>query len=75
MQVNEAGSTNGVHSILLGYVSQAIEAFQDDLKLMGKEDKVVGMTFSEFGRRIRENDGGTDHGTAAPGGLACCRAG
>lgn len=67
LQVNEAGSTNGVHSILLGYVSQAIEAFQDDLKLMGKEDKVVGMTFSEFGRRITENDSlGTDHGAAAP---------
>ena len=29
--------------------------------------RVVGMTYSEFGRRIRSNDAlGTDHGTAAP---------
>jgi uncharacterized protein (DUF1501 family) len=34
---------------------------------MGKADQVTMMTFSEFGRRVRENAGrGTDHGTAAP---------
>lgn len=34
---------------------------------MGKADKVTGMTFSEFGRRIKSNASvGTDHGTAAP---------
>ena len=32
-----------------------------------REDVVLGMTFSEFGRRIKANDStGTDHGTAAP---------
>ena len=42
-------------------------AFQDDLKLLNVADKVVGMTYSEFGRRIRSNGAlGTDHGTAAP---------
>ena len=34
---------------------------------MGLEQRVIGMTFSEFGRRIRSNDSlGTDHGDAAP---------
>ena len=42
-------------------------AFQDDLRLLGAEDRVVGMTFSEFGRRVNSNASlGTDHGTAAP---------
>ena len=41
--------------------------FQDDLKLLNVDEKVVGMTYSEFGRRIRSNGGlGTDHGNAAP---------
>ncbi|HSR39770.1 MAG TPA: DUF1501 domain-containing protein, partial [Phnomibacter sp.] len=48
-------------------VSDAIKAFQDDLKFLGVEDRVVGMTFSEFGRRIKSNGStGTDHGAAAP---------
>jgi uncharacterized protein (DUF1501 family) len=29
-------------------------------------DRTIVMTFSEFGRRIGENGGGTDHGAAAP---------
>ena len=42
-------------------------AFQDDLQLLGYDQRVITMTFSEFGRRIRSNDSlGTDHGTAAP---------
>ena len=48
-------------------LSQAIGAFQQDLEGMGKADKVAGMTFSEFGRRIKSNASlGTDHGSAAP---------
>lgn len=55
------------HPVLLGQLSQAIQAFQDELKIAKMEDKVVGMTFSEFGRRIKSNSsGGTDHGAAAP---------
>ena len=39
----------------------------DDCKQLAIEDRVVGMTFSEFGRRIRSNSSlGTDHGAAAP---------
>ena len=34
---------------------------------MGKADQVLTMTFSEFGRRAKENGSqGTDHGTAEP---------
>lgn len=65
---NTAGSgTPFSHPQLMGLVSTAITAFQDDLKLNGTENRVVGMTFSEFGRRIASNSsGGTDHGAAAP---------
>ena len=60
---NQAGS----HANLLTGIAQAIEAFQTDLQLLGIADKVVLMTFSEFGRRVNQNgSGGTDHGTAAP---------
>lgn len=57
----------GEHAILLQYLSEAIHAFQDDLQQLGLEQRVVGMTFSEFGRRIASNGSfGTDHGSAAP---------
>ncbi len=68
LQVPVTGSTTtGTHAALLGKVADAINAFQDDLRLLRVEDRVVGMTFSEFGRRIKSNSGlGTDHGAAAP---------
>jgi len=60
-------TTKGTHAVLLQKVSEAVAAFMDDLKMQGIEDRVVGMTFSEFGRRIKSNDsGGTDHGVGAP---------
>ena len=64
----EAGDTSrGNHANLLQKISEAIDAFMDDLKLQNTEDRVVGMTFSEFGRRIKSNaSGGTDHGVGAP---------
>ena len=67
-QVPTTGSTTtGTHATLLGKISEAVAAFQDDLQRLGVQDRVVGMTFSEFGRRIRANSGkGTDHGAAAP---------
>ncbi len=66
-QVEAEGDVQGVHANLLQQVSEAITAFQDDLRLHGIEDKVLGLTFSEFGRRIASNGSlGTDHGTAAP---------
>ena len=66
-QVTGSDTTQGEHADLLAEMSQAICAFQDDLEELGLEQRVLGMTFSEFGRRIRSNDSlGTDHGTAAP---------
>ena len=67
-QVPTTGSTTtGTHAVLLGKISEAVAAFQDDLTRHRLQDRVVGMTFSEFGRRIRANSGlGTDHGAAAP---------
>ena len=61
------GNETGNHADLLSQFSVAVNAFQDDITLMGKQDKVTGMTFSEFGRRIISNGSqGTDHGTAEP---------
>ncbi|MDQ8193143.1 DUF1501 domain-containing protein [Coraliomargarita sp. SDUM461004] len=52
---------------LLSELSTAMSAFQKDLNAHKKDDQVLTMTFSEFGRRPAENgSGGTDHGTAAP---------
>lgn len=66
-QVQSGDPTMGTHANLLQGVSDAIRAFQDDIQLLGVADRVVGMTFSEFGRRIHSNfSGGTDHGSAAP---------
>lgn len=62
-----SGNASGAHASLLQKVSDAITAFQDDITLMNQQDRVIGMTFSEFGRRIRSNGAaGTDHGSAAP---------
>ena len=67
LQTTVADTTVGTHATLLGRVSDAIKAFQDDCKFLGTEDRVVGMTYSEFGRRIKSNSSvGTDHGAAAP---------
>jgi uncharacterized protein (DUF1501 family) len=50
------------------WVSQAMTGFQRDLESLGIADRVVTVTYSEFGRRIEQNDSGnnagTDHGTA-----------
>ena len=66
-QVLGGSPTEGSHTELLDQLSQSISAFQKDITNLGVHERVVGMTFSEFGRRIKSNDGfGTDHGTAAP---------
>jgi len=55
------------HESLMAYVDSAITAFYDDLAAYGMADRVMIATWSEFGRRPRENaSAGTDHGTAAP---------
>jgi uncharacterized protein (DUF1501 family) len=55
------------HDTLMRELNGALTAFFADLRRLGVEDRVLLMTFSEFGRRVAENGGrGTDHGTAGP---------
>lgn len=66
-QVNTLDTATGTHANLMLRISDAIKSFMDDLKGLGVEDRVMGLTFSEFGRRIKSNSSlGTDHGAAAP---------
>lgn len=64
---SESSKHTGAHPTLLSKLSVAISAFQDDLRLMKKEEEVMGFVYTEFGRRIKSNDSlGTDHGTTWP---------
>ncbi|HYK98464.1 MAG TPA: DUF1501 domain-containing protein, partial [Candidatus Acidoferrales bacterium] len=55
------------HDDLMGYLDSALSAFYQDLAGHGMSDRVLVATWSEFGRRPRENASvGTAHGTAAP---------
>ncbi|MFT5299671.1 MAG: hypothetical protein ACI87E_001890 [Mariniblastus sp.] len=55
------------HQGLLGNLSNSVSAFMKQIKTQGNDDRVALFSFSEFGRRVRENASrGTDHGTAAP---------
>jgi uncharacterized protein (DUF1501 family) len=57
----------GTHAALLNELSDSIAAFHADLAAVGQADRVALLTFSEFGRRVKENASqGTDHGAAAP---------
>jgi uncharacterized protein (DUF1501 family) len=52
---------------LLAEMTAGVKAFFEDLKALGQDQRVLLMTFSEFGRRVAQNaNGGTDHGAAAP---------
>ena len=55
------------HASLWTDVAQTISDFYDDLKEHNASDNVAVLLFTEFGRRVRDNGSGTDHGT---GGLA-----
>jgi len=66
-QVEEYDSSLGLHASLLYNMSTAIQDFYTDLKNRGIEERVLSLTFTEFGRRAYSNDSfGTDHGTATP---------
>lgn len=66
-QVVGVDKTTGNHANLLKTVSDSIKSFMDDCSFLGIDQRVMGMTFSEFGRRIKSNSSiGTDHGAAAP---------
>jgi uncharacterized protein (DUF1501 family) len=51
------------HPKLMNDVSGAISDFLDDLEEHGAADNVMVFAFTEFGRRMRDNGSGTDHGT------------
>lgn len=66
---NQGGAeTDGQHYALHNEVASAIKLFYDDLADMqpGLESKVTMMLWSEFSRRIPQNDNGTDHGSQGP---------
>ena len=66
-QVEGFDNTYGRHAALLYHLSESVKAFHDDLQAQGIEDRVLSMTFSEFGRRVYSNESyGTDHGKAGP---------
>lgn len=47
-------------------LNDAIATLYDDLKASNKLNTTTIVIFSEFGRRVKDNGKGTDHGTAAP---------
>jgi uncharacterized protein (DUF1501 family) len=54
------------HDRLLGLLGEGLAAFRDCMKQAGLWDRVLVLTYSEFGRRASENgSAGTDHGTAS----------
>lgn len=66
-QVEKSGEILGKHHTLLTELSQAIGAFFKDIKEQNVADDIVGLTYSEFGRKVKENGNlGTDHGEIAP---------
>ena len=66
-QVDEHDPSLGLHAALLHNLSGAVKAFYDDLNQLGIDERVLSLTFTEFGRRAKSNDSyGTDHGTATP---------
>jgi uncharacterized protein (DUF1501 family) len=57
---------DGSHQRLLSELAGAVGEFFGQLKDSKNADRVAVMTFSEFGRRVQENDSrGTDHGAAS----------
>lgn len=58
---------NSSHFRLHKEIGDAVEIFYNDLDDMGVADRCTVMVWSEFSRRIFENEsGGTDHGTQGP---------
>ncbi len=56
-----------VHTKATSQAAAAIRDFMDDLKEHGREEEAIILAFSEFGRRVKDNGNGTDHGS---GGVA-----
>ncbi len=66
-QVQSQNDIIGDHNDLLTELDQAVSKFMLDISSQGFQDDIVGLTFSEFGRKAKENGNlGTDHGEIAP---------
>lgn len=66
-QIQSENDIAGRHTELLAELDGAISQFMEDVQSQGFQDDVVGLTFSEFGRKAKENGNlGTDHGEIAP---------
>ena len=66
-QNQAAGNINGRHTDLLTELSTAVDAFVQDISSDTIGDDIIGLTFSEFGRKAKQNGNlGTDHGEIAP---------
>ena len=66
-QIQGSGDINGRHAELLNEVSTAVDAFVEDVNSDSIGDDIIGLTFSEFGRKAMQNGNlGTDHGEIAP---------
>ena len=57
------GAQMGTQTELLGHVSTAVSDFFDDLREHDAAEEVVMLVFTEFGRRVKDNGNGTDHGS------------
>ncbi len=55
-----------IHQRNLEELNDAVYSFYKDLKQANLLQNVTIVVFSEFGRRVKDNGNGTDHGTAAP---------
>lgn len=55
-----------IHQRNLSELNDAVFSFYSDLKKASLLQNVTIVVFSEFGRRVKDNGNGTDHGTAAP---------
>lgn len=64
----QTGSTHlGAHANLLANVANSISAFQTDIEALGIGQKIMTISFSEFGRQVKQNASfGTDHGDISP---------
>jgi uncharacterized protein (DUF1501 family) len=60
------GGDSGQHYDLHNEVGNALEIFWTDITDMGVADKVCVLIWSEFSRRVDQNDSGTDHGSQGP---------
>jgi uncharacterized protein (DUF1501 family) len=63
---SDQGAATGQHFDLHAEVASAIKVFHEDLTDMGIADKVCLFVWSEFSRRVPQNDNGTDHGSQGP---------